>query len=393
MFIQLFVLTIVVNYTSIMQRLQLRCYRALAVTFEVIRILSLLALILALILTIFAFFVWMTKVHIETRFYGPGAWYAWLITLGMSQGHTFMALMKTNKLPSVDYDLIAASFYTGSATIDLIAKSVTIARLGDKAGESVLLPALLCAERVVSLGTGFSLWTITIALGFGRLSGLRRVFIAIISLILALIASFFTLHAHRVISRTAPVPWCNLHTQAGILSEDEVDLNLVDFPSWVLVSFIEVYSSLELWKSWRWMAIITGVLLLVVFLYTLVVDRSLESSLQRVAAVVVCLPLGILLHPAMLEAGWLLMWVVCWWPMYFLSFFPQIGYYPPSGISVLEMDQIAALLAVAAVAAIRVLRPIFKCARSSAASSEEGAPLIPLSTCATAPGSSEQRLS
>jgi hypothetical protein len=137
----------------------------------------------------------------------------------------------------------------------------------------------------------------------------------------------------------------------------------------------------------KWTAIIIGVLLLVVFLVTLFMDRSLESALEKVAEAVFALLTWILFTPMALEAMWLILWVVCWWPMYLLAFLPQIGYYPPSGISVLEMDQIAALLGVAFVAAIRVLQPISKCARSSAASSLEGAPL---STRATAPGSNEE---
>ncbi|KAJ7845709.1 hypothetical protein B0H14DRAFT_3138993 [Mycena olivaceomarginata] len=295
-----------------MQHLQLRCYQALAVI-----------AIFAFLVAIFAFLVWMTKLNIETSvsgqtkllsriaadtpvsgFYGPGAWCTWLITLGMSQGHTFMALATTNKLPSVDYDLVAASFYTVAAAIDLMAKSVTIARLGDKAGESVLLPALLCAERVVSLGTGFSLWTIIIALCFGRLSGLRTASIALIPLIFAHVASVFTLRAHQIISRTAPVPWCDMHTQADILADSRVGLYLVDVPSWAIAWNLSMaYSFLEFWK---WTATISGVLLLVFFLVTLVRDRNLNSALEKVAVIVVSLLVGILLfYPVCFEVVWL----------------------------------------------------------------------------------------
>ncbi|KAJ7895770.1 hypothetical protein B0H13DRAFT_2338739 [Mycena leptocephala] len=316
-------MVLLVDYTSVMQHLQLRCYQALAVALKVIRFWTPMLWFLA----IFAFLVWMTKLNIETSvsgqtklhsriaadtpvsgFYGPGAWCTWLITLGMSQGHTFMALATTNKLPSVDYDLVAASFYTVAAAIDLIAKSVTIARLGDKAGESVLLPALLCAERVVSLGTGFSLWTIVIALCFGRLSGLRTASIALIPLIFALVASAFTLRAHQIISRTAPVPWCDMHTQADILADYKVDLYLVDFPSWAIAWNLSIaYLLLEFWK---WTATISGVLLLVFFLVTLVRDRSLNSALEKVAVIVVSVLLGILLlYPVCFEVAWVVFWV------------------------------------------------------------------------------------
>jgi hypothetical protein len=269
-------------------------------------------------------------------------------------------------------------------------KSVTIARLGDKASESVLLPALLCAERVVSLGTGSYLWTIIIFLCFGRRPGLCTACIVIISFISALVASVFTFHAHQVIFRTAPVPWCDLHTQTGPLSEEHVSHNLVDFPSWVVRSFVEICSEPVFWGV---LAIYTGVVTLGVFLVTMVMKPSLISALKQVAVPLVCLLTSPLVFPVVFEAPWLVMWVMSWWPMYFLAFFPQIGYYPPSEISVLEMDQIAALLSVVIVAAIHFLQPVFKYARSSAASEEEGAPLIPLSTRAIAPGSSEERLS
>jgi hypothetical protein len=94
------------------------------------------------LLWISSYAIWITKTNIETSvfgqtklrssitadtsisgFYGPGAWCTWLITLGLSHGHTFMTLLRSGEPPSVDYDLIAASFYTAAATIDLIAKS------------------------------------------------------------------------------------------------------------------------------------------------------------------------------------------------------------------------------------------------------------------------------
>ncbi|KAJ7208209.1 hypothetical protein GGX14DRAFT_566933 [Mycena pura] len=53
--------------------------------------------------------------------------------------------------PEWDYDLVGASAYTVAAAIDLIHKSRQIAQLGDQAGESVLIPALVCAERVVAI--------------------------------------------------------------------------------------------------------------------------------------------------------------------------------------------------------------------------------------------------
>jgi hypothetical protein len=70
-------------------------------------------------------------------FYGPGAWCAWLITIGMTHGHIGVALLKKGDLAAEwDYDLIAAGGYIITASIDLILKSRTIARLGEAASES-----------------------------------------------------------------------------------------------------------------------------------------------------------------------------------------------------------------------------------------------------------------
>ncbi|KAJ7493880.1 hypothetical protein FB451DRAFT_1164745 [Mycena latifolia] len=52
-------------------------------------------------------------------------------------------------------------------------------------------------------------------------------------------------------------------------------------------------------------------------------------------------------------------WLVLWGPIYILARFPQMGYFPITGMSILEMDQIAAPLPIV-VAAIRSLHPLFK---------------------------------
>jgi hypothetical protein len=116
-------------------------------------------------------------------FYGPGAWWAWLITMGMAHGHLIKALWVSGHLADEwDYDLIGASYYIVVAAIDLMLKARAISQLGDTASASKLLPALVCAERVVSLGTGSSLFSIVISLSFGRSSGTRTAGIAVIPL-------------------------------------------------------------------------------------------------------------------------------------------------------------------------------------------------------------------
>ncbi|KAJ7264783.1 hypothetical protein C8J57DRAFT_1308170 [Mycena rebaudengoi] len=57
---------------------------------------------------------------------------------------------------------------------------------------------------------------------------------------------------------------------------------------------------------------------------------------------------------------WLIYWLGFWWPVYILAFFPQMGYFPLTGISLLEMDQIATVVAISIVALIRSIRPFWK---------------------------------
>ncbi|KAJ7891137.1 hypothetical protein B0H13DRAFT_2340633 [Mycena leptocephala] len=54
----------------------------------------------------------------------------------------------------------------------------------------------------------------------------------------------------------------------------------------------------------------------------------------------------------------LILRLALWWPMYILAFFPQLPYFPITGISIREMDQITALLGVAVVAALRIVRHV-----------------------------------
>ncbi|KAJ7493914.1 hypothetical protein FB451DRAFT_1491471 [Mycena latifolia] len=308
----------------------------------------------------------LSKITTETPisgFYGPGSWLAWLITLGMSHGNMIKALWTTGALPKeLDYNLIGASTYIVAAAIDLIGKSRAIAQLGDAAGTSILLLALACAEFVVWLGAGFSLISMVTALFFGRVSGLRIAGIAGIPLIRL---PFFGV-AHDAIQ---PPGTCDVvlgtHFPASITTQWKV------FPT----------------RYWIWAGTITGAVIAVVFVWEISKQRTLRRVpwdtiiAGSVSAVPVSFPR---LYLAFMDTMWFMGWVVFWWPVYILAFFPEMGYFPITGISVLEMDQIAALLDVAVVAAIRILRTIVKAIRppedSDSTSLHEVAPLLPVSS-------------
>ncbi|KAJ7347800.1 hypothetical protein DFH08DRAFT_153441 [Mycena albidolilacea] len=335
-------------------------------------------------------------------FYGPGTWWAWLITLGLSHAHTGMALLTTGELPSGwDYDLIGVSFYTTVAAIDLMRKSRAIAQLGDKASESALLPALVCAERVVSIGTGSSLFSATVALLSGFFSDLRKartlLCITTIPLIFSLVASGFTSHVHQVILQTAPVFWCSLHPttpSSHVATEPHIssfNFTLVDFLA-VGTSVISIgFLSIGLLSSGYWIVVgyCTASVIPVTFIGTWVCRRNVRRALRWTAfagaisvAIGVSMPLLVVPFVNGLIIGiWFFCWIFLWWAVYILAFFPQLGYFPLTGMSVFEMDQMAALLGVVLVAAIRILRRIYKAkvkhSRSdSSPSSLELAPLL-----------------
>ncbi|KAJ6548767.1 hypothetical protein B0H19DRAFT_193712 [Mycena capillaripes] len=303
-------------------------------------------------------------------FYGPGSWWAWLITLGMCHGHILKSLWTTGELPrGWDFDLIAASCYSVAATIDLILKSRTIAQLGDTASESVLLPALVCAEFVVWLGTGFSLISVLTALYFVGPSGPRTASIAMVPLTFAFAASGFTIRAHRAIARTAPVFWCLSHS--AIMPPGDVDrLDPTHFPA----NIISIWR-LGLWLVdgyWFRAGVLTGAISALWFLGALwgriTPRRSVWLAMKAgfysaaVSSTILCIPS---LYISIMMGGlWFVAWLLVWWPVYVLAFFPQLGYFPPTEISVLEMDQLAALFAVALVAAIRIGRVVFKAERA-----------------------------
>ncbi|KAJ6469906.1 hypothetical protein C8R45DRAFT_1218359, partial [Mycena sanguinolenta] len=169
-------------------------------------------------------------------FYGPGSWWAWLILLVMMHAHMVVSFLSSVEPPEEwDYDLISASGYIVAAAIDLILKSRAIKKLGGSACESPLLPALFCAKRVVSVGTGASLFTIALASYVGGSSGSRRIAIAIIPIVFAVIAAWFSFRAHQAIFRTDSHIPCRLPD--GSLLKPEVSFVLVDVPD-ILVDLI-----------------------------------------------------------------------------------------------------------------------------------------------------------
>ncbi|KAJ6490008.1 hypothetical protein C8R45DRAFT_929298 [Mycena sanguinolenta] len=181
-------------------------------------------------------------------FYGPGSWCSRLITLGMTHGHMGVSWWTTGELEEGwDYDLMGASGYIVAAAIDLIHKSRAIARLGEAASESPLLPALLCAEQVLLVGTGSSIFTIVTAFGFRDWAArLRRAGIAVIPLLLALIGLWFARNAHLAIFRTTSVLWRGLSNIATQEYVGDIYFTLIDLPPCFLhhlASFQWVYES------------------------------------------------------------------------------------------------------------------------------------------------------
>ncbi|KAJ7500726.1 hypothetical protein B0H11DRAFT_1994204 [Mycena galericulata] len=332
----------------------------------------------------------LSKITTDTPisgFYGPGPWWGWLITLGMSHGHTYMASKNTGTEPDWDYDLIGASFYIVAAETDLILKAKEISQLGNKASDSVLLPALLCAERAAAVGNGFCLFTIITTLVFNYSSRFRAAGITAIPLILGIVASFFTLHAHEAIFQTVPVIWCDLHR--GI-KEQIFFFTLVDFPAdylMIVLSLIQNFASQTYW-------IVAGIVASLVSAIVWVVQpRNMTRPLVQIllaGAILVAIPC--LLALQMVGIGIVLISLFCvfWLPIYIRAFFPYLGYFPPTGTtrSVLDMDQFSALLAVVVVALIRSWRPIYdryfkamiKSHLSSSALDTESVPLLPLSS-------------
>ncbi|KAJ6474894.1 hypothetical protein C8R45DRAFT_1160110 [Mycena sanguinolenta] len=183
-------------------------------------------------------------------FYGPGSWWAWLITLGMTHAPMAVSVLLSAELSEEwDYDLIAASGYIIAAAIDLILKGRAISHLGDGACGSSLLPALLCAERAVSVGAGSSLFTIaTGGLYVGGLSGRRRVGIAIITAVFIVVASWYSFRARQAIFRTGPDMPCRLPD--GSRLKPEMSFVLVDVPTLLVVATTHIVPAIYMSRSY-----------------------------------------------------------------------------------------------------------------------------------------------
>ncbi|KAK7006293.1 hypothetical protein R3P38DRAFT_3214339 [Favolaschia claudopus] len=302
-------------------------------------------------------------------FYGPGTWWGFLVTLGMTHGHAAVSVLIDGEMSSDwDYDLIGAAGFLMAATVDLIVKSRTIADLGDEANQSNLIPALICAERVVAVGTGSFVFSVLFAVIFGDSEGarLRTAVVAGIPLTLSFIASFFSLHAHQVMAHTAPVIWCALHD--GSKLEKHIPFTLVDFPA--VVGEVALVIPKLFIQPWYWYitAAASGIAMSVSLIRSLVWSRHLKRLL-RTAAMAPLTTAGAFIGFPVCAMGfiagiatlkWLCLWVAAWWPVYILAFFPQMGYFPLTKISIFEMDQMAALIFLVVVAGIRTFRRIIE---------------------------------
>jgi hypothetical protein len=194
-----------------------------------------------------------------------------------------VALLKEEDLAAEwDYDLIAAGGYIIAASIDLIVKSRAVAQLGEAANESPLLPALLCAERVVAIGTGSSIFTVLISFN-GKSFPLRRAGTATIPFLFAFIASFFVLRAHEAIAHKTPVLWCRSHN--GIkLRRREIPFNGIDFPATLVFDAIALGQVYVVPNYWICAGVASAVVAVIAFIVSLVKRRNLLYALPFAAS-------------------------------------------------------------------------------------------------------------
>ncbi|KAK7001294.1 hypothetical protein R3P38DRAFT_3048343 [Favolaschia claudopus] len=295
-------------------------------------------------------------------FYGPGAWWGFLLTLGMTHGHAGMAVLKTGRIsPEWDYDLTSAAFYAVVAAIDLIFTSRALSRLGDAASQSTLIPSLVCAERVVSLGTGSFLFASAFSLVYGSSfkHRLRLLCIAAIPLTFALVASIFSFHAHQVMSHSAPVIWCPLHDS----SNHAAPFTMVDYPAYIGQLLFALRAMLTSQIYWLAAGITSGIITFAALVFGAFASKILTSVSYAFVGTLgffIAFPIAcVSLMACFNMVQWLLFWVFFWWPIYLLAFFPQLDYFPRTNISISELDQLAALVAVSIVATIRTWLRVF----------------------------------
>ncbi|KAF7358591.1 hypothetical protein MSAN_01197600 [Mycena sanguinolenta] len=344
--------------------------------------------------------------------YGPGSWWAWLITLGMTSdrhgcgnprrvagtgergygygstfedprrparsaddpytrlcfiegmthAHSFVATAEPDEW---DYDLIAASGYTIAAAIDVIFKAKTMVQLGESVCGSPTLPALLCAERAVTVGAGSSLFTIAAASYVGWSSGRRRVGVAIIPLVFVVVASCFSIRAHQAIFRTelCKLPDGSRVGPGDLLFAPVTTIYLITLP-------IDIYPSPARQGRSR-----SATAVLVLFIILVAYYKPSWPPLGYILAVIVLFPLAAAVGGALECFG---IWVILWGILYIFAFFPQMGSFPLTGMSVMDMDQLATLLSIGFIAALRSGRHILKALRNRTDSSPSTHELSPL---------------
>ncbi|KAF8180472.1 hypothetical protein K438DRAFT_1976662 [Mycena galopus ATCC 62051] len=311
-------------------------------------------------------------------FYGPGAWLAWLVSLGMTHGHAVRAMITHGELKHEwDYDLIGTSGYMIVAAVDLMSKAKAVSQLGEAANTSSLLPALLCAERVVVVGTGSSLFSLTIALTSLNSGGIRSLCIAASVVFFAVVTSCYVFNAHEAIFKTTPGIWCRLH-DGHKLVKDEFPFTAVDMPGALGEIFITLPQLCAVREYWMITGMVSATILLISFLATLSKGHKLIVALSATLAGAVA-PVALFVGSSIVWAGlviasgtveWVLLWVCFFWVVYIQVFLPWLGYFPLTRMSLLDMDQISAFFGLLVIAALRTLYPILKTLRHEESAEE-----------------------
>jgi hypothetical protein len=154
-----------------------------------------------------------------------------------------------------------------------------------------------------------------------------------------------------------------MHNSIDIGKKDITPFLAVDFPA---MMGLAVSSLFQIWISPR-LWLVTGAIFTFIFACTIVNQRSPADALRysahsALASVLLCslAPLSGAYLTAVAAFKWVCFWLALWWPIYILAWFPTMGSFPPTGMSVLEMDQIVALLTIVVVATVRGLRSVWK---------------------------------